>query len=339
MLASMLAPTWVAAGPPARPRVAVVPSDARVPREVLDALRFELDQAGYDAADEPGSVAVTIVITVDDERWRLDVNDSTNNVQLHAEGASADSPGTIGLVAVELLVESSVESSVEPRVESTEPELAPEPAASGPPDTSPPDTAPSPARGADDPPASVTPEPRARAWALEAGVVGASLGVVGLMINLQRRWPRAAFGLGLEGGFLAVAVTESTAIGNLSTGSGGFVRGRVSGAYVFRSGSRARPHLGGGIELAVPLLRSRFEGDGVLVDGLEYGLALAPVGELGLSVELQPRLALVLALRGGPLFELAELPLADGRSYAWRPWFLAGSVAFRFDLSRASPRP
>lgn len=311
-----------------RPSVAIV-TRGEAPAELLDAIIFELDQAGYEVVANPTArVAATIHVGLDGEQYRIEIDNHARGVRVGADAAE----DSVALLSVELLVASSVKAP-EPK-----PEPEPEPERRPPPSE--------PATLVETPEhfgvlRAVAPTPRASTppWSLGVGLAAASIGPVGIALDLHRDWSRATVGLGLEGAVLAGATVDVNEDALRQIDAGWIMRTHVSTAFVARPGRRVRPSVGAGTELMVPFVRSRYLGpapdhpDAVLdANGTNAGLFFVPTANLGLRVAVRERSALSLGVRAGPRVGVVPIRLVDGTTYPTPPWFLAATVGMRFGL-------
>ena len=295
--------------------------------ELLDAIAFELDQAGFDVVASPTArVSATIHVSPEGQRYRIEVDNHRRGVSVGADAAQGD----LALLSVELLVASSVKTP------EREPEAQPERRAPTVKATTPVET----------PDTSgvlrvVASAPRAGnpPWSLGIGLAVASIGPVGVALDLHRDWSRATVGLGLEGAVLTGATVDVDEDALREIDAGGILRTRLSAAFVARAGRRVRPTIGAGTELMVPFVRSRFVGPdparpATLLDanGTNAGLFFVPTASLGLRIAVRERSALSLSARAGPRIGAVPIRLVDGTTYPTPPWFVAATIGMRFGL-------
>ena len=306
-----------------RPTVAVVGRDG-VPAHVLEAVAFELDQAGFVVASPTARVGATIHVGGVDEAWRIEVDNHVRGVEVRGNAGTESA----ALLAVELLLASDVKAVAKP-----EPEPRPEPR-----DPVPTELEATTEIGALRTSAPMAP-PRELPWSLGVGLAAANIGPIGVGVDLHHDWNRATLGVGLEGGLLT-GYSEEIDLGvTRGIAGGGFARARVGAAFVSRPGRGVRPTIGASTALMAPFLRSRYAGPdprdpGTHLDanGTTAGLLFVPSADVGLRIALRSKASLALGVRVGPRIDLVALRLVDGTVFATAPWFGAATVAMRFGL-------
>lgn len=316
------------AGQEVRPPVAIV-TRGEAPTELLDAIAFELDQAGYAVVANPTArVAATIHVGLDGERYRIEIDNHARGVTVDADAAE----DSVALLSVELLVASSVKTP------ESEPEPRPEPERRAPTKERVTQVETHEHSGVL---RAVAPAPQASAtaWSVGIGLTAASIGPVGVALDVHRDWSRATVGLGLEGAVLAGSTVDVDEEALREIDAGGLMRTGLFAAFVARPGRRVRPSVGAGTELMVPFVRSRYLGpdparpDTVLdANGTNAGLFFVPTASLGLRIAVRERSALSLGVRAGPRVALVPIQLVDGTTYPTPPWFFAATIGMRFGL-------
>jgi len=275
----------------------------------VEAIEFELDQAGYAVVDEADADG-TITVRRGPRGWGLVVDDPSRGVQFEAEGHLGQSAPVVGLHAVELVHASWLDAARRKAA----PEQTPAPTLAPPEDV---------------PPKRVSP------WRFDLGVTISTLGLVGPRLGASRHWPRAELTLALEGGFDQPSET--------SHGQGGTrwhrdarpkatARALVGAAYVGRPGRRIRPLLGGTLEAPAPIVGSEyFDSDPpVHLETIEFGVFFAPGAETGAHWILGPHVALRTTVRAGPLVTIVPVDLAGGGTYPTPRWFATGTMSLLF---------
>lgn len=303
------------------------PPDGAWP-EAVDAIVFELEQAGLMVEDSTTDAAPRVVVELSGETWELSVIDPARAVELHASGEETDSPYLVALHAVELVLESQLAAQ-----NVTE------------------DPIPEPARPAEQAPLAepqlgvathsrppVQPAPP-RAWGVALGITGSSMGLVGLSAGVRHRWSRLELGLGIAGGMFAAPEVD-LAEGGESSGRGGFVRAGLGLGYLARPGKRVRPLLGLDNDVVVPMVWSSFSsrtpagpnGETIDVDesGISAGAFWTPTAQLGVQVGIRERLGFRAALYGGPSLTLAAMQMSENASVGIPNWVIGGTTALVF---------
>ena len=306
--------------------VAVV-TRGQAPTELLEAIAFELDQAGFQVVTSPTArVAATIHVSVEGERCRVEIDNHARGVGVGADAAADD----VALLSVELLVASNVKTAeVEP-----EPEPAPE---RRPPRAEPAQLMETPEHASALHAVATAPRAAAAPWSVGVGLAAASIGPLGVALDLHRDWRRASVGAGLEGAVLAGSTVDVDADVVREINAGGILRTGLAAAFVARPGARVRPTIGAGAELMVPFVRSRYRGPDpahpearLNANGTNAGLFLVPTANVGMRVAIRERSSVSLGVRTGPRLELVPIRLVDSSTYPTSRWFFAATVGMRF---------
>ncbi len=292
--------------------------------EAMEAIAFELDQAGYHARfDASAPASASIIIRRQGEHWRLQCTDARG--QVHEErGSTASGPDLVALLAVEMLVAAQADprASVPPQIptEATPPTATPMLTEAVP----------------------IVHDRRAtertgwERWALEVGAGMNNLSALTLAIGAYHRWSYIELGLALEGG--ATAQRDEFADGSnaSSVTASALAAGRLATAVAFRPERRVRPTLGLTSAFVVPFVRSTYRG----VDPLDpeagfvnatvtsAGLMWVPAATTALRVGLRPRLALQVGAHVGPALTLRVPELASGDRFGLAGWMAGATVGF-----------
>ncbi|MEM6990554.1 MAG: hypothetical protein AAF721_08660 [Myxococcota bacterium] len=308
--------------------------------DAVEAIAFELDQAGYRASPglQPESrSSVHLLLRRDATSWRLVLLDPARDLRLVATGPAVDAPATVGMHAVELVYASELADDAAANPRPPQPEARPivrttltmhgDPRHSEGPEMGLAAGMPSKHR-------------RQRRWGFSAGVRASTLGTLGARLGARRLWRRAEVGATVAGGAFARAeedVGETSSIA--STGRGFFSVG-LEAAYVFRPARRFRPRLGVGSDLVVPIVTNVIEGAGFASavagdfdydrNGPSAGLFWTPAARAGLELAVGPRLAIRASVGGGPVLTLRDIRIAGNVTTSVPRWSLAAAAGLAF---------
>lgn len=285
--------------------------------QAVEAIAFELDQAGYRIVPDGVQPGATVTVSHDAHRWRLVLLDTAQNLVLEATGYDGESAQMLGLHAVELLHASRLDV---PKHRQQQPAAPPRP---------------EPTTARTEP----VPGPRPpKPWVLDVGLGVSSVGLLGPRLGFARHWQRVELGAALEGGFGNAGNIDYPAsrddwfLGRPRA----VVRSTLEFAYVSRPGRRLRPLVGVSSELVAPIVASTHaardpdSGFDIVLDTVEVGVLWAPGVDVGTRVALGPRLALRAALRVGPLVSLHPVDLADGGTFRLPRGAATATVSFLF---------
>lgn len=327
----------------ARPTVRLESPDGAEWPEALDAIAFELDQAGYIVVrGEDPSATETIIVERMDARWRLRCAREQGPAK-EQFGQVAEGPTYVAMLAVELLLATRTQPMDSDEIAEPEPveRPTPEPAK---------DVVVPPIDGARDTGslrATRTWHHNPRRWAAELGANASSIGSIGslgLELGLVRLWTRTEVGLVLGAGSLAGSEEDTSVNGDSSSVEMySIAKARLAVTYVSRPGRRVRPSAGVASGFAVPFVSSTATRvnlhDGSRLDSrtADAGLLWMPSAVGGLRVGIQPGLAWQLTARVGPVLTLRRPELAAGGRFDFSDWFAGATMGLVFGSKRPDP--
>lgn len=324
--------------------VTVVSPAATAWPDAVEAIRFELDQAGYGhdvASSSAAALRLTLQVHRDPQRWALILVDEALGTRSLATGPLSDDPEVVAVHAAELVYAALAtrrRDAPVPTAPAAPPDEAP-PTPDRPPAIPPPPLS-SRVQLARSAPTSVAPPDAPRRWKVGLGITASTMATLGVRLGVHRRWTHAELALHVSGGQFAGALEEVDTTARSSVAARGYAGFGLATAYVFRPGRRVRPRLGITSGFVVPIVRTSYRGssfagrvsDGATRNdsGTDAGLLWTPALQLGIEIRLTSRLALRSSVGPGATLRLRDVRVANGAVLQMPRWFLSGATGLMF---------